>query len=276
MIYQHASMLWPGLRTRALTFSYDDCVLQDIKLLELFNRNGEKATFNMNSGFFGQTDSLIREGRVVDHSHVRADEVAALYRGHEVAVHTVTHPNLCALADYQVIDEVIQDRRNLEELVHYPVRGMAYPGGCVDERVIGLLKGCGIVYSRAVGTTGKFSLPEENLNWKCSCHHWGLEPLIEPFLGEGDDLRLLSCWGHAYEFDQRSDWDVIERQLDRLGNHDDVWYATNIDVFDYIAAFKALDFTVDGRFVTNRSALDVCLRLGKKTLTVHAGETAEL
>ena len=69
---------------------------------------------------------------------------------------------------------------------------------------------------------------------------------------------------------------MIERQLDRLGNHDDVWYATNIDVFDYIAAFKALDFTVDGRFVTNRSALDVCLRLGKKTLTVHAGETADL
>ena len=132
MLHQHASMLWPGLRTRALTFSYDDCVLQDIKLLSLFNRNGEKATFNMNSGFFGHVDSLIREGRVVDHSHVRADEVAELYKGHEVAVHTVTHPNLCQLPDCQVIDEVIQDRRNLEELVHYPVRGMAYPGGCVD------------------------------------------------------------------------------------------------------------------------------------------------
>ena len=65
MLHQHASMLWPGLRTRALTFSYDDCVLQDIKLLSLFNRNGEKATFNMNSGFFGHVDSLIREGRDV-------------------------------------------------------------------------------------------------------------------------------------------------------------------------------------------------------------------
>ena len=197
-------------------------------------------------------------------------------RAHEVAVHTVTHPNLCQLPDCQVIDEVIQDRRNLEELVHYPVRGMAYPGGCRWRARYRPAEGLRHRLFPRRGHDRPLLAAEENLNWKCSCHHWGLEPLIEPFLGEGDDLRLLSCWGHAYEFDQRSDWDVIERQLDRLGNHDEVWYATNIEVFDYIAAFKALDFTVDGRFVTNRSALDVCLRLGKKSLTVHAGETAEL
>ncbi len=276
MIYNHATMLWPGQRTRALTFSYDDCVLQDRRLITLFNRNGEKATFNLNSGAFGQSDTLIREGRVVDHSHIPAEEAASLYKGHEMAVHTVTHPNLCLLPDAQVIDEVIQDRRALEALSGYPVRGMAYPGGCVDERVMNLLNGCGIVYARAVGTTGRFNLPETALNWECSCHHWGLEPLIEPFLAEGNDLRLLSVWGHAYEFDQRSDWDVIERQLDRLGRHNEVWYATNIEVFDYIAAFKALDFTVDGSAVLNRSALDVSLRLGDRALTVRAGETLTL
>lgn len=276
MVFKHASMLWPGEKTRALTFSYDDCVLQDKRLIELFNRNGEKATFNMNSGAFGGCDTLIREGRVVDHSHVSADEVASLYAGHEIAVHTVTHPNLCLLPDAQVIDEVIQDRRALEELAGYPVRGMAYPGGCVDQRVMKLLEGCGIVYARAVGTTRRFNLPEVPLNWECSCHHWDLEGLIEPFLAPGNDLRLLSVWGHAYEFDQRSDWDVIERQLDRLGRHDEVWYATNIEVFDYISAFNALDFTVDGRFVYNRSAFDVCLRIGGQALTIRAGETRAL
>lgn len=276
MVFKHASMLWPGQKTRALTFSYDDCVLQDKRLIELFNRNGEKATFNMNSGAFGHCDTLIREGRVVDHSHVNADEVSSLYAGHEIAVHTVTHPNLCLLPDAQVIDEVIQDRRALEELSGYPVRGMAYPGGSVDQRVMKLLEGCGIVYARAVGTTKRFNLPKVPLNWECSCHHWELEGLIEPFLAPGSDLRLLSVWGHAYEFDQRDDWDVIERQLDRLGHHEDVWYATNIEVFDYIAAFNALDFTVDGRFVYNRSALDVCLRIGTQALTVRAGETRAL
>ena len=276
MDYCHARLLWPGFRTKALTFSYDDCVLQDKRLIELFNRNGEKATFNMNSGAFGREDTLIREGRVVNHSHVRADEVKSLYAGHEVAVHTVTHPNLCQLPDAQVIDEVIQDRRNLEALVHYPVRGMAYPGGCVDERVMSLLKGCGIVYARAVGTTGRFGLPAAPLNWECSCHHWGLEPLIEPFLSVGSDLRLLSVWGHAYEFDQRDDWDKIESQLNRLGHHDDVWYATNIEVFDYIAAWRQLDVSVDGRYISNRSATDVCLHAGGADVLAPAGKTVAL
>ncbi len=33
-----------------LTFSYDDGVTQDIRLIELFNKYGMKATFNINSG----------------------------------------------------------------------------------------------------------------------------------------------------------------------------------------------------------------------------------
>ncbi len=119
------SPLWPGMRAKALTFSYDDCVLQDKRLIGLFNRNGEKATFNMNSGFFGQEDTLIREGHVVNHAHVRAEEVAEVYAGHEVAVHTVTHPDLTRLPAAQVLAQVISDRRVLEALVRYPVRGMA-------------------------------------------------------------------------------------------------------------------------------------------------------
>ena len=269
-------MLWQGGRTKALTFSYDDGVVQDRRLLAIMRKNGLRGTFNLNSGFLGWRDDIIRDGKAVDHSHIPAAEVAALYDGMEVAVHTVTHPNLMLLEDAQVLQEVLDDRRALEALVGYPVRGMAYPGGCVDERVMSLLKGCGIVYARAVGTTGRFGLPAAPLNWECSCHHWGLEPLIEPFLSVGSDLRLLSVWGHAYEFDQRDDWDKIESQLNRLGHHDDVWYATNIEVFDYIAAWRQLDVSVDGRYLSNRSATDVCLHAGGADVLAPAGKTVAL
>ena len=221
------TMLWPQGREKAMTMSYDDAVLQDIRLIEMMNRNGIKGTFNLNSGFLGTENTLIREGRLVQHNKVAADKVAEIYAGHEVAVHTVTHPGLPSLTDAQVLDEVITDRKNLEALVGYPVRGMAYPGGAVDARVIDLLAKTGIVYARAVGTTKKFNLPERWLDWECSCHHWELEELIDPFLNE-KGFKLLSIWGHAYEFDQRDDWDVIENQLDRLGGHEEIWYATNI------------------------------------------------
>ena len=132
---------------------------------------------------------------------------------------------------------------------------MAYPFGTTDGRVKALLRACGIRYSRGVGTTDDFSLPADRLDWSCSCHHYDLEPLIGPFLHDDGRLKLLSVWGHSYEFDQKDEWDKIEDQLRRLGGRDDVWYATNIEVFDYIDAYHALDASMDGSRVTNETAV---------------------
>ncbi|MBQ2957276.1 MAG: polysaccharide deacetylase family protein [Clostridia bacterium] len=268
----HFSMLWPGGREKALTLSYDDAVLQDIRLLEIMNANGIKGTFNLNSGYLGGKATLIREGHLVQHNKVAPEEIAEVYKGHEVAVHTVTHPNLVDLPDAQVLYEVLEDRKNLENLVGYPVRGMAYPSGRVDQRVVDLMKGTGIVFARGVDTTKNFAVPKKEtwLNWRCSCHHWELEPLIDPFLHE-NGLKLLSVWGHAYEFDQRDDWEVIEDQLARLGGHEDVWYAANIDVFDYITAYNSLDVAVDGSSAYNRSSVSVWVRAKGKKYEIPAG-----
>jgi len=269
----HLSMLWPGGREKALTLSYDDAVLQDIRLLEIMNRNGIKGTFNLNSGFLGTENMLIREGHPVQHNKVAPEKIKEVYAGHEVAVHTVTHPNLVDLPDAQVLYEVLSDRSNLEALVGYPVRGMAYPSGRVDQRVVDLMKGTGIVYARGVDTTKKFAVPKKEtwLNWQCSCHHWELEPLIDPFL-HGKGLKLLAVWGHAYEFDQRDDWEVIEDQLGRLGNHEDVWYAANIEVFDYITAFNSLDVSMEGGCAYNRSAVSVWVTVKGRKYEIPAGQ----
>lgn len=268
-------MLWPGGREKAMTMSYDDAVLQDIRLIDLMNKNGVKGTFNLNSGLLGGKNTLIREGRLVQHNKVAAEDVAKIYAGHEVAVHTVTHPALPDQPDARVIDEVITDRRNLETLVGYPVRGMAYPSVNPNERVIELVKKCGIVYARAGSTTKRFDLPEKWLNWECSCHHWDLEPMIDPFLRE-EGLKLLSIWGHSYEFDQREDWTVIENQLQRLGGHAEVWYATNIEVFDYIEAFRSLKTSVEECYVYNQSCQSVWVCFNGQTREIPSGQIAEL
>mgnify|MGYP003298427196 CR=1 FL=1 len=121
--------------------------------------------------------------------------------------------------------------------------------------------------------TGLFAVPKKEtwLNWQCSCHHWELEPMIDPFLN-GKGLMLLAVWGHAYEFDQRDDWEVITDQLARLGNHEDVWYATNIQVFDYITAFNELDVAVDGSSAYNRSCMNVWVSIRGKKYEIPAGQ----
>ena len=93
---------YPGGKHKALTMSYDDGRTQDRRLVALFNQYGIKGTFHLNSGFLG------------DERHVRPDEVAALYAGHEVACHTVTHPTIARCPLPEVTREVLSDREALE------------------------------------------------------------------------------------------------------------------------------------------------------------------
>lgn len=268
--------LWPNGLKKAMTFSYDDGVVQDRRLIAIMRKNGLKGTFNLNSGFLGWTDDVIRNGKVIDHSHVSADEIPELYAGFEVAVHTVTHPDLTKLSNSEIMDEVISDRKALEKIVGYPVRGMAYPYGTVNDTVQSILKTAGILFSRSVEVTGDYSLPDNSLNWKCSCHHYDLEPLIDPFIEDAKSAGLLSVWGHSYEFDQKDQWDLIENQMERLGNHDDIWYSTNSEVFNYLEACRGLLSSVDGTILENRSSSDVWLSSENNTVHIRSGETVKL
>lgn len=270
------SMLWPHGKNKALTFSYDDGVVQDRRLIAIMRKNGIRGTFNLNSGFVGWKEDIIRDGKIVDHSHIPSDEVASLYEGMEVAVHTVTHPNLMELEDSQVLQEVLDDRRSLEALVGYPVRGMAYPFGPSDERIQRLMRSCGIRFARGIKATNDFSLPVNPWDWACSCHHYDLEALIEPFLEDDGELKLLSVWGHSYEFDQKDEWEKIEGQMDRLGGNDDIWYATNSEIFSYIRAYDALESSVNGDLLYNPSGVTVWLKCENEIVSIAAGETLRL
>ena len=81
-------------KMKAFTMSYDDGVFQDIRLIEILNRYGLKATFNLNSGLFGQQRILQVRGVPVNHNRLKAEDIRGVYAGHEVAAHTVTHAML--------------------------------------------------------------------------------------------------------------------------------------------------------------------------------------
>ena len=130
-------------KLKALTFSYDDGVTQDKRLIQIFNKYGLKATFNLNSELLGRSGALVRDGVHVDHTKNNACDVKSIYDGHEVAVHTLTHPDLIKISDdKEVLRQVEMDRQKLSELVGYEVEGMAYPGGApnCDDRVADIIK----------------------------------------------------------------------------------------------------------------------------------------
>ena len=222
-------------KMKAITFSYDDAVTQDIRLIEIFNKYNLKSTFNLNSGFLGSQNSLIREDVEIRHDKIKEEDVKYVYQGHEVAAHTVTHPCVTRLTDWAVVNEVEQDRLRLSELAGYEVVGMAYPGGggiLYDSRVSNIIKEkTGIKYARTIEANHSLEVQENLFEFKPTCHHdeWDLLfRMGEEFLSlKTDEKKIFYVWGHAYEFDIDGSWAKFEEFLKMMSGKDDIAYLTN-------------------------------------------------
>ena len=152
-----------GGKMKALTFSYDDGVTQDIRLIELFNKYGMKGTFNLNSGLMTVEPSE-------KSTKVALSQIPEVYRGHEVAVHTANHPFLEKMTTSEIAVEIFDDKRTLEKYAGYVVRGMAYPFGTYNDDVIRIASDLGIKYSRGVHSHYGFALPTKWLEMPATCH----------------------------------------------------------------------------------------------------------
>ena len=225
-------------KKKAVTFSYDDGVSQDFRMVELMNRYGLKATFNLNSEWLGKDDVLIRNGERVAHYKINPCDVRGIYEGHEVAVHTLTHPNLTELTQAEIIRQVETDRQNLTKLVGYEVVGMAYPCGGVnnDDRVAEIIKThTGVKYARTITDTGSFA-PQKNLyRFNPSVYHLDFDRMME--LGrqfvelQTDEPAVFYIWGHSYEMDYQPDyWQRLDEFFRLISGRDDIFYGTNKEV----------------------------------------------
>lgn len=229
---------------KAVTFSYDDGVTQDIRFVELLNKYGLKCTFNINSGRFGRPGELSRESvdgktLTVRHDCVNEADVRSIYEGHEVAAHTLTHPFLPNIEDdAEVVRQVEEDRLRLSETVGYEVFGFAYPGGgenCND-RISELVRTqTGVKYARTIRSSGKFDMTYGDGLFTLSptAYHRDIPKLYELanafFDAESDEPMLLYIWGHTYEFDLDDAWDEFEDFLKFISHRDGIFYGTNRD-----------------------------------------------
>jgi hypothetical protein len=266
--------LWPGGTTKALTLSYDDGVSQDKRLVQIFNKYKLRATFNLNSGIQDESNQWVNNGIAIN--RINLNEIKELYREHEVAIHSLSHPHLENLSRELVEKEIFEDRKNLERIFGYMVRGMAYPYGTYNEIVLDVLKTCGIEYSRTVEEHERFGLPENYLEWGPTCHHTNskLMELTKSFISnQSESQSLFYVWGHSYEFDVDDNWGLIEEFAQVISNRVDIWYATNIEVVDYLNALKTLKYSVDYSMVYNPSVLSVWLNVDGKNIIIKSGET---
>lgn len=260
--------VYPDGKRKALTFSYDDGQAFDKRLTSIFNEYGLKGTFHLNSGNLG-----VERGKDI---YVRPEEVAQVYKGHEVACHGVQHRNPPVLTPAQWAAELGDDRKALEQLTGYMVQGLSYAFGNYSEEVKSTARALGIKYSRTVKSTGNFFPPADFMEWHPTCHH--NERLLE--LGDQFlyvpgyyELPVMYVWGHSFEFGWPDDWSVIEAFARKMSGKEDIWYATNREICNYIQAVRAQEFSADTLTMHNPCAISVWVGTQNGMVEVKAGKT---
>ena len=158
----------------------------------------------------------------------------------------------------------LEDKRRLEKLGGKPLKMFAYPFGAYTPETEKILATAGYRGARTVYSTHGFAIPENFLEWNPTCHHADpvLMELAEQFAALPTfEPALFYVWGHAYEFDRDDNWEIIENLADFMAaQRENVWFASNGEILDYVLAYRRLEYSVDGSLIYNPSAMDVSIR----------------
>lgn len=276
-------MRFPEGKTKAVTFSYDDGYKGDVKIAKILDKYSMKGTFNLNSAYIGTVNKMTRE-EIEEH---------LILKGHEVAVHGEYHRAPGRISITEGINEFLNCRLSLEKTFGRIIRGCAYPdsgirvveGDKTKEDIKSYMRAIGISYARTLGGDNDvFLLPTDFLEWMPTAHQTNPEifDMIDKFLET--DVRKLYCssrsprlfyvWGHAFELDD--DCTLLERISQKLSFKEDVWYATNMEIYDYVSAYNSLVFSADEKTVYNPTLKTLWFDVGEKNYKINSGETLKI
>ena len=248
-----------------------------------------KATFNVNSGF-------IKGAKGNGEGYLSAKEIkeGILPLGHEIAIHGENHRAVGILRPCEIVSEFYECRKYLEEEFDSIIRGMAYPdfgikyltGGRSYEEIRDILKSLDIAYSRNTLTDGSFALPTDWYDWHPTVHNTDDDVIerVEKFLAVDENKlyvayrhpKLFYMWGHTTEFNRNNGWELLDQICEKLGNREDVWYATNMEIYNYVKAYESLEFSLDSKTVYNPTVTNVWFQVDGKMYSVKSGETIKL
>ena len=203
---------------KAVTFSYDDGVVFDEKLIDIFNKYGIKATFNITD--INKNEDIptwtTEKGLPIRGFNFMNEKNVRIYDGHEIAGHTRHHYWLNKIDDKTLEEEILGNKEDLERVFGEKINGIAYPFNTYDDRAVNILRENGFLYAREGSETHSFDLQEDLLRFRPT---------------EYDDLKIFYIWGHSYEFEDDNNWDRIEKLCRLIGGKDDILYGTNSQVF---------------------------------------------
>lgn len=238
------SKLYPGGKPKAFNVTFDDGVLQDVRFVNLLNKYNLKGTFNLNSGLMeSEFEWTHKNGSAV--KRIAKDKAAALYQGHEVASHTLTHPYMDELSESEIMYELKTDKDKLEKLFDREIKGFAVPFHYYSELIENCVKKCGFTYARISEESHSFTPQKDCYKWKATLFHPrnSFDEIVQRFIKTGEELALLQIGGHSYDLDAENMWDNFENVFLKISSQNDVLPITTIEIVEYLKAMDKAEIT---------------------------------
>jgi peptidoglycan/xylan/chitin deacetylase (PgdA/CDA1 family) len=221
-----------------VTTSWDDGHENDVHLAGLLTKYHMKGTFYLTKTYL----QPLSEEKIIEIS-----------RNHEIGAHTLTHPTLTEIALEEAEKEITGSKIYLENILNHPVIMFCYPRGKYNEEIKNIVKKSGFIAARTlfIGSCNEAADPFEwpvtvyasngsprqtfNL-WKKnhlsikSLFDWEIRAkmLFDMALETGGVYHI---WGHSWEFEQKNEWEKIERVFNYIANRKNVLYRTNSQIF---------------------------------------------
>lgn len=211
--------------------SWDDGVVDDIRLTSLLRGYAAPATFNLNLGLHQQQRSYSWQYGDKEIWRLGLDELVEVYADFSIANHSLTHPYLTDLTMPDLQREIAESRRLLEDLLQQPVRGFCYPFGAYNALVQEVVRNTGHIYARTVIEVETLLPSSDNFAFGVSC--WFNHP---QFWQRYEQAKAANSgflfWGHSYELVNESMWAELEHKIAAISSDPsaewsklDTWFA---------------------------------------------------
>ena len=264
-------LLYPQGKRKAFNITYDDGILQDIRFVELLNKYGIKGTFNLNSKLMEEEFEWIHPcGMTIKRLSPKA--AVELYKDHEIASHTLTHPDFANLTEEQIMYELAEDKKKLEEWFGCEVKGFGVPFDYFDEVAADCVKRCGFKYARNSEESYSYSPWEDYFQWRAGTYHVmpGFTDFVEGFFHTDEELALCQIVGHSYDLDTENMWEQMEDILRRVAADEQILTMTHGKIVEYLQAMQSADMTEEG--IVNSSGQELWFEIDGEVISVKAGE----
>ncbi len=229
----------PTKDSAIVTTSWDDGTITDLKLAELLEQYGIKGTFYI--------------PKFIDNPLQKKD-IAAIDKKFEIGAHALGQVYLTKVPLSEAKRQIDGSKTYLEDSLGHSISMFCYPGGVYNETIKKMVKDSGFIAART-SDPGGFNLPRGPYQWHITLlasnssplmalriwwgfHLWKVSALLDwesrakllfgLFLQNGG---IYHIYGHSAEFEEKNEWDKLERVLKYLSNREGVRYMTNGEVF---------------------------------------------